>query len=460
MTITQIASHLTTGSMDNPWVPLYCCFICVWAVVFISGWRRVERTYQYEWDTLTFEDEEEDRPAFVKNKWTEEVVSDFTGMKRVPNDFWRTVALATSAIVVVSFIGAVITAVCGIALFKFRLTQKFEPFGLSPVGKAIGGGCQALSIMVFNKIYQVVLKMLTDLENWQTDTQYEDATIAKDFCFKLVNAYFACFFVAFVQNNFKVFGVDMHCPSWHCMPELTGTLAAVFVLQMTLVQTIEVGMPLLKNRMNVAKEEAALRQRLADKGLPSDGPIEPMKPEEEENKLEAFEGVFPEYQEMVVQFGYVTLFAAAFPLTAALALLNNMIEIRTDAYKLLQATQRPSPKRAADIGTWMVILDIIATCSILTNCALVGFTSHGLFFYFPNMTSVERVWITLICEHLLLLFKAVLDALLNSPPKEALSAYERRCYLRDQILAECQFLIPEDDAAFYTDDEGDPYYGV
>lgn len=163
---------------------------------------------------------------------------------------------------------------------------------------------------------------------------------------------------------------------------------------------------------------------------------------------------------MVVQFGYVTLFAAAFPLTAALALLNNMIEIRTDAYKLLQATQRPSPKRAADIGTWMVILDIIATCSILTNCALVGFTSHWLFFYFPNMTSVERVWITLICEHLLHLFKAVLDALLNSPPKEALSAYERRCYLRDQILAECQFLIPEDDAAFYTDDEGDPYYGV
>ena len=44
--------------------------------------------------------------------------------------------------------------------------------------------------------------------------------------------------------------------------------------------------------------------------------------------------------------------------------------------------------------------------------------------------------------------------------RQALAAYERRCYLRDQILAECQFLIPEDDAVFYTDDEGDPYYGV
>lgn len=58
-----------------------------------------------------------------------------------------------------------------------------------------------------------------------------------------------------------------------------------------------------------------------------------------QSKMEVYGGVFEEYQEMVIQFGYVTLFAAAFPLTAALALLNNLIEIRTDAYKLLHATQ-------------------------------------------------------------------------------------------------------------------------
>ena len=96
---------------------------------------------------------------------------------------------------------------------------------MSVVGKGIGSGCQAVSIMFFNKIYQRVLVWLTDFENWQTETQYEDATIAKDFCFKIVNAYFACFFVAFVQNNILVWGVDLHCPMWHCMPELTGTLA-------------------------------------------------------------------------------------------------------------------------------------------------------------------------------------------------------------------------------------------
>jgi len=34
--------------------------------------------------------------------------------------------------VVCCFIAAVIAAVCGIALLKFRLTQKFEPYGLPP----------------------------------------------------------------------------------------------------------------------------------------------------------------------------------------------------------------------------------------------------------------------------------------------------------------------------------------
>ena len=47
------------------------------------------------------------------------------------------------------------------------------------------------------------------------------------------------------------------------------------------------------------------------------------------------------WQEMIIQLGYVNLFAAAFPLTATLALVNNLTEIRIDAYKLLMLTKRP-----------------------------------------------------------------------------------------------------------------------
>ncbi|XP_017464374.1 PREDICTED: anoctamin-7-like, partial [Rhagoletis zephyria] len=45
--------------------------------------------------------------------------------------------------------------------------------------------------------------------------------------------------------------------------------------------------------------------------------------------------LFPEYLEMVLQYGFVTLFVAAFPLAPFFALLNNIFEMRLDAKKLL-----------------------------------------------------------------------------------------------------------------------------
>ena len=43
--------------------------------------------------------------------------------------------------------------------------------------------------------------------------------------------------------------------------------------------------------------------------------------------------LFGEYLEMVIQYGFTTLFATAFPLAPFFAFINNVIEIRLDAYK-------------------------------------------------------------------------------------------------------------------------------
>jgi hypothetical protein len=52
---------------------------------------------------------------------------------------------------------------------------------------------------------------------------------------------------------------------------------------------------------------------------------------EREAKKPLFPGVFDEYAEMVIQYGYITLFAAAFPLAPALAALNNIVSCSPDA---------------------------------------------------------------------------------------------------------------------------------
>ena len=42
--------------------------------------------------------------------------------------------------------------------------------------------------------------------------------------------------------------------------------------------------------------------------------------------------MFWEYLEIVLQYGFVTMFVAGFPLAPFFALINNIIEIRVDAY--------------------------------------------------------------------------------------------------------------------------------
>lgn len=64
-----------------------------------------------------------------------------------------------------------------------------------------------------------------------------------------------------------------------------------------------------------------------------------------------------DYQEMFIQFGYVVLFSSAFPLAAMCALINNIIEIRSDALKLCTGLQRPFGQRVENIGQWQVSVE-------------------------------------------------------------------------------------------------------
>ena len=69
----------------------------------------------------------------------------------------------------------------------------------------------------------------------------------------------------------------------------------------------------------------------------------------------------------VLQFGFITIFVAAFPLAPLFALLNNWVEIRLDAHKFVCETRRPVAERAQDIGVWFVILDALAQLAVISN---------------------------------------------------------------------------------------------
>lgn len=52
----------------------------------------------------------------------------------------------------------------------------------------------------------------------------------------------------------------------------------------------------------------------------------------------------------MIQYGFTTIFVAAFPLAPLLALFSNLVEIRLDAIKMVRLQRRLVPRKAKDIG--------------------------------------------------------------------------------------------------------------
>lgn len=68
-----------------------------------------------------------------------------------------------------------------------------------------------------------------------------------------------------------------------------------------------------------------------------------------------------------MQFGFITIFVAAFPLAPLFALLNNVVEIRLDAQKFVCSTRRTVGHQAKNIGIWLRILEFLVHLAVISN---------------------------------------------------------------------------------------------
>jgi len=150
--------------------------------------------------------------------------------------------------------------------------------------------------------------------------------------------------------------------------------------------------------------------------------------------------------EIVIQFGYVTLFASAYPLASLVALVANWVEIRSDCFKLAKVCRRPRSYRADGIGIWNTMLSCIVWMSALTNCLIVGFTSDQLKEIFPNFYMVDthgdthlvhdKGWIAVFVifglERLMILIGLMIYAIVPEVPEDVHDEVERLQYVRAQ----------------------------
>uniref|UniRef100_A0A8I6A8H8 Anoctamin n=1 Tax=Rattus norvegicus TaxID=10116 RepID=A0A8I6A8H8_RAT len=194
--------------------------------------------------------------------------------------------------------------------------------------------------------------------------------------------------------------------------------------------------------------DAAGRQKRHNRSSWIDPPEEEHSPQLTQAELEScmkkYEDTFQDYQEMFVQFGYVVLFSSAFPLAALCALVNNLIEIRSDAFKLCTGLQRPFGQRVESIGQWQKVMEAMGVLAIVVNCYLIGQCGQ-LQRLFPWLSPEAAIVSVVVLEHLALLVKYLIHAAIPDIPgwvaeEMAKLEYQRReAFKRHERQAQQRF---------------------
>uniref|UniRef100_A0A9R1SQ62 Anoctamin n=2 Tax=Cyprinus carpio TaxID=7962 RepID=A0A9R1SQ62_CYPCA len=152
-----------------------------------------------------------------------------------------------------------------------------------------------------------------------------------------------------------------------------------------------------------------------------------------ESCMLTYEDTLQDYQEMFIQFGYVVLFSSAFPLAAMCALINNIVEIRSDALKLCTGLQRPFGQRVENIGQWQTAMEAMGLIAIIVNCYLIGQCGQ-LQRLFPWLSPEMAIISVVVLEHFAILLKYIIHVAIPDIPNWVADEMAKLEYQRREAL--------------------------
>uniref|UniRef100_A0A672FJ30 Anoctamin n=1 Tax=Salarias fasciatus TaxID=181472 RepID=A0A672FJ30_SALFA len=353
--------------------PALMCFLPVGlpAAMFMEHWKRRQMRLNYEWDLTGFEDEEDHpRAEYEFRVMQKSMRKDRRAQHKVPS---------TSSPRNLQ-IGVTFAIVFGVILYpdlhQSCSSHEFQPITRNHVQLTVKTTAAIINLVVILILDEVYGRDLCSLlEAPKTDKSFEERLIFKTFILKFVNAFTPIIYIAFfrgrlvgrpgsylyVFESYRMEEVSSHCSH----KEMTYDH-----------QTSHAGKQLIQNNLfeSECPEKTNSVHSLKTWSLSEEERQKKLQRYEIDHFLEPFGGLTPEYMEMIIQFGFVTLFVASFPLAPLFALLNNIIEIRLDAKKFVTELRRPVAARAkTSVG--------VAKVAVIINAFVISFTSD----FIPRM---------------------------------------------------------------------------
>ncbi|TGO63172.1 hypothetical protein BOTNAR_0104g00200 [Botryotinia narcissicola] len=442
--------------------PIYAVVNGLWGIVYTEYWKKQETDLAVQWGVRGVSKIQHKSPDFkhereIKDPVTGEQIKFYSPVKRLSRQLLQ-VPFALCAIVI---LGSLIATCFAIEIFISEVYN--GPF------KAYLTFLPTVILTVFMPTLSVLLtgfaSKLTDLENYETTDAHDAAMVQKIFVLNFITSYMPIFLTAFVYVPFAqhivphldIFQMavrpfaendeQMTAPKagFQINPDRLKKQVIYFTVTAQIVNfALEVIVPYVK-RSVFRKYKEVQADRAAKRGgssaPDSDHPEEAAFLTRVRNEAElGIYDVTSDFREMVIQFGYLSLFSVVWPLIGLSFLINNWIELRGDALKIALETQRPVPWRADSIGPWLDALGFLSWLGSLFTAALVylfsgdGFGPDGT----PSKMTGWGVLLTMFfSEHIYLTLRRGIRLALSKIDSPGLQRERReRFAVRKQYLQE------------------------
>jgi hypothetical protein len=473
------------GVSNNPLTMTYSIYVGLWSISFLEAWHRRENELRFLWGTEHLSTIEQPRAEFVGiTKTNPETGRSYVDVAKPIKAALKQVC---SAVVVLLFVIFTVFSALGAQLVGY-IEPDGEGLFEEQKYKLTSAALNLLIIGVYGTIFEALAEKLTHWENHRTQTQFDNQLVVKNFLFQFVNNYFVLFYIAFLREVKDPITRKPHpCEGGNCLPELQTQLIVVFTgktigkqlaytikpfifkwrQSMTanrhtkkLVQGVSKGAIVIPAQMKSAMTEVVSTAGGRNDPLQQLNALKKLRdPFELQNRLMPYDGTFDDFNDRVVQFGYLVLFAPGYSLAPFFALVNNVIEIRTSGFKMCYAYQRPVWKARAGIGSWMVVLNVLGFLAVITNAAMITFVGDqeaknigqettG----FLDRTTRWPLWLRfVITEHCVLAMRVIILSVSPTMPnwindaREVLDYRIRHRYLTSSMIDEEKRLHDEYD---------------
>ncbi|NXY00063.1 ANO9 protein, partial [Centropus bengalensis] len=449
-----------THMIDNEGTVLFAMFMAIWATVFLELWKRQRATVVTDWDLYRWDEDEEELALELINNLQHEP-------RRYQHSYFcSTILLLLALLMIAVLIGSahalVVVRVVAMALFaqsSIELLREQANTVAVMAGAVLhyitilimtkvrtpaagSGACSSTSILPSHSIplpqvNKKVASFLCDLEKPRTFSQYENNFTMKIFTFQFFTHFSSLIYIAFFLGRIngrpgsyvRIAGKWRleECHPSGCITDLFIQMAIIMMLKQTISNVVEYFGPWIKLKLRRRKQRPKKRNVILEEDEEAEDPCKRQwRDNYELNEVNRF-SLFDEFLEIVTQYSFTTIFVAAFPLAPLLAFINNLVEIRLDAIKMMRLYRRMVPRKANDIGIWLQVLEAIGILAVIGNGLVIAITSNFIpmqvykYTYSPcatgNRTDVDCL--TGYINHSLSTFR-IQDSELDSEMPEAL----------------------------------------